>query len=176
MSFLDTRWLCPGCVLVMGITRWISCVECLWFSSDVYLGRRLWEFTRSVPAQSISRQINGDIMQLQFVKSALAVNPCMIPVNYLDNNWPVREQNISCRGGLAWWKDFIIVPCFNVHSNSDEVRFYPRNTNLDNAFAVNVKLPAPAFLVNVFRDVLLVYCSDSRVVFYSMEMISNSSS
>ena len=31
-----------------------------------------------------------------------------------------------------------------------KVRFYPRTCNLDNAFAVNVKLPAPAFLVNVF--------------------------
>ncbi|XP_020897460.1 RAB6A-GEF complex partner protein 1, partial [Exaiptasia diaphana] len=137
-----------------------------------------------------------------------------IPVNYLENNWPVRyaavhqtgsfvavagkagiahyslntrkwklfgnisqEQSITCRGGLAWWKEFIIVPCFNIHSSSDEVRFYPRHSNLDNAFAVAVKLPAPAFLVNVFRDLLLVYCSDCRVVFYSMEASrANSSS
>lgn len=50
-----------------------------------------------------------------------------------------------------------------------QVRFYPRTCNLDNAFAVNVKLPAPAFLVNVFRCLLLVYCADSRVVFFSLE-------
>ena len=50
-----------------------------------------------------------------------------------------------------------------------QVRFYPRSCNLDNAFALNVKLPAPAFLVNVFRSLLLVYCSDSRVVFFSLE-------
>ena len=55
------------------------------------------------------------------------------------------------------------------------MRFYPRHSNLDNAFAVNVKLPAPAFLVNVFRDLLLVYCSDCRVVFYSMEKDCSSS-
>jgi len=40
---------------------------------------------------------------------------------------------------------------------------------LDNAFSLNVKLPAPAFLVNVFRCLLLVYCSDCRVVFFSLE-------
>lgn len=40
---------------------------------------------------------------------------------------------------------------------------------MDNAFAVNVKLPAPAFLVNVFRCLLLVYSSDCRVVFFSLE-------
>lgn len=50
-----------------------------------------------------------------------------------------------------------------------QVRFYPRTCNLDNAFALNVKLPAPAFLVNVFRCLLLVYCSDCRVVFFSLE-------
>ncbi|XP_078352736.1 guanine nucleotide exchange factor subunit RIC1-like isoform X2 [Oculina patagonica] len=205
----------------------------------------------------------GDIMQLQFVKSTLTVNPCMsnhehlflqgeeclylntgdmvsetqdliegngprpviggpvghstlvsnkqwiviqIPSNYLDSNWPIRyaavdttgrcvavagrtgiahyslnsrkwklfgnvsqEQSFSCRGGLSWWRDFLIVPCYNFSSSSDEVRFYPRTCNLDNAFALNVKLPAPAFLVNVFRCLLLVYCADSRVVFFSLE-------
>ena len=40
---------------------------------------------------------------------------------------------------------------------------------MDNAFSLNVKLPAPAFLVNVFRCLLLVYCSDCRVVFFSLE-------
>lgn len=50
-----------------------------------------------------------------------------------------------------------------------QVRFYPRTCNLDNAFSLNVKLPAPAFLVNVFRCLLLVYCSDCRVVFFSLE-------
>ncbi|XP_029180425.2 guanine nucleotide exchange factor subunit RIC1-like [Acropora millepora] len=207
--------------------------------------------------------VEGDIMQLQFVKSALTVNPCMsnhehlffqgeqclylntgdmvsetkglmdstgatpanngsvghstlvsnkqwiviqVPSNYLDCNWPIRyaavdksgrclaiagrtgmahyslnsrkwklfgnvsqEQGFSCRGGLAWWRDFLIVPCYNFSLSSDEVRFYPRTCNLDNAFALNVKLPAPAFLVNVFRCLLLVYCSDSRVVFFSLE-------
>ncbi|XP_048581598.1 guanine nucleotide exchange factor subunit RIC1 isoform X2 [Nematostella vectensis] len=210
----------------------------------------------------------GDIMQLQFVKSTLAVNPCMsnhnhlflqseeclylntgdmvsdsaenfrncqgtggstsplmtssvgpstlvsnkqwvviqIPMSYLEANWPVRyaavdksgihvavagkagvahyalntrrwklfgnisqEQSITCRGGLAWWKDFLIVPCYNFNSTNDEVRFYPRINNLDNAFATHVRLAAPAFLVNVFRDLLLVYSSDCRVLFYSME-------
>ncbi|XP_073227336.1 guanine nucleotide exchange factor subunit RIC1-like isoform X3 [Porites lutea] len=205
----------------------------------------------------------GDIMQLQFVKSALTVNPCMsnhehlflqgeeclylntgdmvsdtqdlientgttpviggpvghstlvsnkqwiviqAPLNYLDSNWPIRyaavdktgrcvaiagrtgiahyslnsrkwklfgnvsqEQGFSCRGGLSWWREFLIVPCYNFTSSADEVRFYPRTCNLDNAFAVNVKLPAPAFLVNVFRCLLLVYCADSRVVFFSLE-------
>ncbi|KAK2569545.1 Guanine nucleotide exchange factor subunit RIC1 [Acropora cervicornis] len=207
--------------------------------------------------------VEGDIMQLQFVKSALTVNPCMsnhehlffqgeeclylntgdmvsetkglmdstgttpanngtvghstlvsnkqwiviqVPSNYLDCNWPIRyaavdksgrclaiagrtgmahyslnsrkwklfgnvsqEQGFSCRGGLAWWRDFLIVPCYNFSLSSDEVRFYPRTCNLDNAFALNVKLPAPAFLFNVFRCLLLVYCSDSRVVFFSLE-------
>lgn len=211
--------------------------------------------------------ISGDIMQLQFVKSALTVNPCMsnhehlflqgeeclylntgdmvsdsnglvertgrssandgtvghstlvsnkqwiltqIPSNYLDSNWPIRyaavdksghciavagrtgiahyslnsrkwklfgnvsqEQGFSCRGGLAWWRDFLIVPCYNFSSSSDEVRFYPRTCNLDNAFALNIKLPSPAFLVNVFRCLLLVYCSDSRVVFFSLERTSS---
>ena len=52
-----------------------------------------------------------------------------------------------------------------------QIRFYPRTCNLDNAFAQHVKLPSPSFLVNVFRNLLLAYCSDCRVVFYSLEKI-----
>lgn len=33
----------------------------------------------------------------------------------------LQEQSITCRGGLAWWKEFIIVPCYNIHSSTDEV-------------------------------------------------------
>jgi hypothetical protein len=81
-----------------------------------------------------------------------------------------NKQKVS---STALFANFVssFFPCFLFF----QVRFYPRNSNLDNAFAVSVKLPAPAFLVNVFRDLLLVYCSDCRIVFYSMERIKSSS-
>ena len=32
-----------------------------------------------------------------------------------------QEQSFWCRGGLAWWRDFLIVPCYNSNSSTDEV-------------------------------------------------------
>ena len=33
----------------------------------------------------------------------------------------IKEQGFSCRGGLSWWREFLIVPCYNFTSSADEV-------------------------------------------------------
>uniref|UniRef100_A0A8C4R7S6 Protein RIC1 homolog n=1 Tax=Eptatretus burgeri TaxID=7764 RepID=A0A8C4R7S6_EPTBU len=147
-----------------------------------------------------------ELVLLQFVKSSIAVNPCMIHSVYLDANWPIRfsvvdgcgqhmavagkfglahytlvtrkwklfgninqEQTMVVTGGLVWWKDFIVATCHNLLENQEELRIYPRSSNLDNAHAHICKLPASALLLNVFQDQLLVFLSDRYVELYAVE-------
>ena len=77
-------------------------------------------------------------------------------------------------GGLAWWRDFVCAACHVDSSSSssggcDELRFYPRDAKLDNTFAASARLPCPAVLINVFRDILIVLATDCHVLIFRME-------
>ena len=82
-----------------------------------------------------------------------------------------QERSIICRGGVTWWHNFLIVGCYNLESDIDEVRFHRRQANLDVGYAHSVKLPAPIFLINTFNDILLVYCADCSVSFYNLTAV-----
>ena len=53
-----------------------------------------------------------------------------------------QERDMMVTGGLAWWKDFICAACFNLLDQRDEIRFYPRDSKLDNTFAHSVRVPS----------------------------------
>eukprot|EP00057_Strongylocentrotus_purpuratus_P026007 XP_011680481.1 PREDICTED: RAB6A-GEF complex partner protein 1 [Strongylocentrotus purpuratus] len=80
-----------------------------------------------------------------------------------------QERDISVTGGLCWWKDFIIAACFNHYESREEIRVYPRASNLDNAFAFTVKVPFQVLLLNVFKDLLIVFCADYHISLFSCE-------
>lgn len=35
---------------------------------------------------------------------------------------PLQEQNMTVTGGLAWWKDFVVVACYNFIDQQEQVR------------------------------------------------------
>ncbi|KAK3091743.1 hypothetical protein FSP39_022283 [Pinctada imbricata] len=192
------------------------------------------------------------VMQLQFVKSALTVNPCsanhehvflqgedklyinigdnctshhssnfshqqmsignkiwqIVPIShqYLSTNWPIRysavdksgqylavagktglahytfytrkwklfgnetqEKDLVVSGGMSWWKDFICVASYHITAQRDEIRCYPRNSKLDNTFAVAVKVPSQILLLNTYKDTLTVFCIDSHIMLFNLE-------
>nr|XP_032808837.1 RAB6A-GEF complex partner protein 1 [Petromyzon marinus] len=192
----------------------------------------------------------AELLILHFVKSALALHPCVsnqeqvllqgddrlylscgepptsrphtpsppfllghrhwhivqIHNSYLDNNWPIRhaamdaqgqcvavsgraglahyslytrkwklfgnitqEQSMAVTGGLVWWQDFIVAACHNLAEGQDELRVYPRASNLDNAHAHVQRLPAPPLLLGGSRGRLLLFCSDRQLHVYSVE-------
>ncbi|CAM9792706.1 unnamed protein product [Lampetra fluviatilis] len=192
----------------------------------------------------------AELLILHFVKSALALHPCVsnqeqvllqgddrlylscgepptsrphtpsppfllghrhwhivqIHNSYLDNNWPIRhaamdaqgqcvavsgraglahyslytrkwklfgnitqEQSMAVTGGLVWWEDFIVAACHNLAEGQDELRVYPRASNLDNAHAHVQRLPAPPLLLGGSRGRLLLFCSDRQLHVYSVE-------
>ena len=50
-----------------------------------------------------------------------------------------------------------------------QIRLYPRVSNLDNAFASITKVPSQILLVNVFKDLLIIFCADYHISLYSIE-------
>ncbi|ERL90008.1 hypothetical protein D910_07366, partial [Dendroctonus ponderosae] len=198
---------------------------------------------------------NGDIspaesslIQLDFAKSAMTINPCMaedrlyvnsadnliktfsersnredalfgdsanstttlaegrqwlvipVPSTYSATNWPVRysaidmdgqniaiagrtgiahysiqsrrwklfgnesqEKDFIVAGGLLWWRDYIVLGCYSIVDNSDEIRFYSKEAKLDNKFAKTVPVAAPILLMNVLEDQLITFKSDAQI-------------
>uniref|UniRef100_H2LTE7 Protein RIC1 homolog n=1 Tax=Oryzias latipes TaxID=8090 RepID=H2LTE7_ORYLA len=88
---------------------------------------------------------------------------------YLESNWPIREQNMTVTGGLAWWNDFVVVACYNFTDQQEQLRLYQRSSNLDNAFASVTKLHADTLLLNVFRDMIILFRADCSICLYSIE-------
>ena len=67
-----------------------------------------------------------------------------------------------------WWKDFIIVGCYNLAALHDEVRIYPRNEKLDNVNAKMWKVETQVLLLNLLNDLLVVFCADNQIKVYNL--------
>ncbi|XP_076613515.1 guanine nucleotide exchange factor subunit RIC1 [Chaetodon auriga] len=85
-----------------------------------------------------------------------------------------QEQNMTVTGGLAWWNDFVVVACYNFIDQQEQLRLYQRSTNLDNAFASVTKLHSDTLLLNVFRDMVILFRADCSICLYSIEKRTDS--
>lgn len=66
-----------------------------------------------------------------------------------------QEKDFVVTGGLLWWDVFLIMGCYSLVQQTDELRLYPRECKLDNRFAKVVVMGAPVMLINLFRDQLV---------------------
>ncbi|KAM8827746.1 guanine nucleotide exchange factor subunit RIC1 isoform 1-T1 [Spinachia spinachia] len=85
-----------------------------------------------------------------------------------------QEQNMTVTGGLAWWKDFVVVACYNFTDQQEQLRLYQRSSNLDNAFASVTKLHSDTLLLNVFRDMVILFRADCSICLYGLERRNDS--
>ncbi|XP_072114089.1 guanine nucleotide exchange factor subunit RIC1 isoform X3 [Mobula birostris] len=245
-------------------------------------GYHLWAIssdnTQQIKSDLENKSVQAEILQFQFIKSALTVNPCMnnqeqvllqgedrlylncgdalqnqnsstasansghqpvreknplsddilipqdlstllghrhwhivqIHSTYLESNWPIKftaidrlgqcvavagkygiahyalftrkwklfgnitqEQNMAVTGGLAWWNDFIVLACYNLIDQQEELRLYLRSSNLDNVFAHITKLQAETLLITVFRDMVILFRADCSICLYSIDRNDN---
>ena len=59
----------------------------------------------------------------------------------------MQEKDMVVTGGLTWWDGHIIVACYNLLENQDEIRIYPHNANLDNVFSYVRKVYSQVILI-----------------------------
>lgn len=216
-------------------------------------GYQLWMIQKE---NNYSDNYKTNLIQMDFVKSALTVNPCMshqchlylqgedklyvnsantlikifsersdkeddvlgnfasettlaegrqwlvipVPSTYSATNWPIRYsaidsdgQNMAVAGrtgvahyslqlrkwklfgnetqekdfivtaGLLWWRDFLVMGCYSILENTDELRFYPKDLRLDNQHATMVSLSSALVLINILQDQLITFGCDAQV-------------
>ena len=81
-----------------------------------------------------------------------------------------QEQALECVGGIVWWNQYLVVSC-KTSSGQYEVRFFPREANLDNRHMTHVQMISrEVLLLNVCGDRLIVYTSARRVTIFAMSL------
>lgn len=58
--------------------------------------------------------------------------------------------------------------CYSIFDNADELRFYPRDTKLDNKFAKILTVSSSILLINIFQDQLITFGSDAQVTLWHL--------
>lgn len=81
----------------------------------------------------------------------------------------IQEKDFIVVGGLLWWRDYIIVGCYSIVDNADELRFYARDSKLDNKFARIIRINSPLLLINILHDQLITFGTDGQVIMWLMQ-------
>ncbi len=59
-----------------------------------------------------------------------------------------EEREMVVTGGLALWQGFAAAACYDVEREREELRFYPLDRRLDNAFASRYETDARVLMLN----------------------------
>ncbi|XP_048834851.1 guanine nucleotide exchange factor subunit RIC1-like [Brienomyrus brachyistius] len=81
-----------------------------------------------------------------------------------------QELAMVVTAGLAWWNNHIVVTCYNLAEQREELRFYPQKSNLDNAHASTTKLHSETLLLHVSRSTVLRFRADCFINLYSISV------
>lgn len=84
-----------------------------------------------------------------------------------------QEKDFTVTGGLLWWRDYIILGCYSIVDNCDELRLYSKDSKLDNKFAKIIHLTTPVLLINNLHDQLIIFGSDAQISIWSMKQTDN---
>lgn len=87
-----------------------------------------------------------------------------------------QEKDFIVAGGLLWWRDYIVLGCYSIVENRDEIRLYSKDCKLDNKFAKIIHISAPVLLINNLHDQLITFGSDAQVSIWSMKQTDNGTS
>lgn len=85
-----------------------------------------------------------------------------------------QEKDFIVAGGLLWWRDYIVLGCYSIIDNEDEIRLYPKDCKLDNKFAKIVNVESPVLLINNLQDQLITFGSDGQIVIWVMKQLNSS--
>lgn len=79
-----------------------------------------------------------------------------------------QESDMLVTGGLAWWKEFICVPCYNLLDQRDEIRLYNRESKLDNSLMSHRRTHSATTLTNVFLHLLITLSQDCTISIFAL--------
>ena len=77
-----------------------------------------------------------------------------------------QEKDFEVCGGLVWFREMIVMGCFNLIDACFEIRVYSSHLKLDNQNAKIVKVPCDILLMSINKNHLLVYLLDGTFFLY----------
>lgn len=66
---------------------------------------------------------------------------------------------------------FVPQGCYSILDGHDEIRFYPRESKLDNKFAKIVRVQSQVFVLDILDDQLVVFGADALVTIYELSIL-----
>ncbi|KAJ8679952.1 hypothetical protein QAD02_015739 [Eretmocerus hayati] len=79
-----------------------------------------------------------------------------------------QERDFVVTGGLLWYKGYLITSSYSIPDKEDEIRLYPRNVRLDNNYVRSIKMSSQILLLNILKNLLLVFCANSQIRIYNL--------
>ena len=79
-----------------------------------------------------------------------------------------QEHDFVVVGGMMWWEGFLVVAVYDIAKDRDELLFYPRDSKLDNKYALVKRLPSQILLMSLDRDKLLTFAADSTLAIFQL--------
>ena len=79
-----------------------------------------------------------------------------------------QERDFVVVGGMMWWDTYLVVAVYDIAQDRDELRFYPRDSKLDNKFAYTKRLPNQILLLSLDRNKLLVFAADATLAIFQL--------
>ncbi|XP_003428173.1 guanine nucleotide exchange factor subunit Rich [Nasonia vitripennis] len=81
-----------------------------------------------------------------------------------------QERDFVVTGGLLWYNGYLITSSYSIPENEDEIRIYPRDVRLDNNHVRSIKMTSQILLLNILKNLLLVFCANSQIRLYTMTL------
>lgn len=84
-----------------------------------------------------------------------------------------QEKDFVVTGGIVWLKDYVLLGCYSLVDNSNEIRMYPKNAKLDNRFASVLKIESSILLLSVYKNQVIMFTSNGHVTVFLLVRDSN---
>lgn len=82
------------------------------------------------------------------------------------NKWKFLSKTsneFSVCGDLIWWQDYLLISCFNLRTDTFEVRAYLTTDTVDNEYFVSQRIAMEIIRMSIFENRLLVLYSDGTL-------------
>lgn len=63
----------------------------------------------------------------------------------------------------------MVMGCYSIIENSDQLRFYPRDMKLDNKFAKILDVSSSVLLINILQDNMITFGTDNQVCIWLLK-------
>uniref|UniRef100_A0A8C9T6T1 Protein RIC1 homolog n=1 Tax=Scleropages formosus TaxID=113540 RepID=A0A8C9T6T1_SCLFO len=132
--------------------------------SDALLGHRHWHVVQVWNSTFTAIDPSGHLV-------AVAGRHGFAHYSLVSRKWKLfgnvaQELTMVVTGGLAWWNDYIIVACCNLTHHQEEIRLYPRLSNLDNAYASVTRVHLDTVLLALYQNLILLFRADCSIGLY----------